>query len=145
MTIRSLQLLSALVVMFISPLGVVRAEEIQLLISKQDCRWLSVHVPADDVAYKPGVDVRGKAVAPADLSSSTRLQLQDQILLDLNIPLGFFLGRTAAGRLADADVNAGQVSLDTSTGQVSYNGQPLSDQGRRGLAAACRAMDKAKR
>lgn len=37
-----------------------------ITISKPDCSRLIQHVPAPDVAYKPGVDVRGRPVVPAD-------------------------------------------------------------------------------
>lgn len=126
-----------------SPL--VLADEIKLKISKKDCQWLTVHVPADDVRYKPGVDVRGKKVVPADLSSSRTLKLQDQVLLSLDIPLQEFIGAAAAGRLATADVNVGQISIDTKTREVFYNGQSISPDGQGELVAACRKMDKAKR
>jgi hypothetical protein len=37
-----------------------------ITISKPDCSRLISHTPAPDVAYKPGVDVRGKPVVSAD-------------------------------------------------------------------------------
>jgi hypothetical protein len=37
-----------------------------ITISKPDCSRLISHAPAPDVAYKPGVDVRGKSVVSAD-------------------------------------------------------------------------------
>src|SRR3546814_1346815 len=36
-----------------------------LTLSAEDCTRLARHYPADDVTYRPGRDVRGKAVAPA--------------------------------------------------------------------------------
>ncbi len=38
--------------------------------SREVCRQLVRHVPAADVAYKPGVDAKGKPIAPADLAQS---------------------------------------------------------------------------
>jgi hypothetical protein len=116
------------------------ANDVKLLISEQDCRWLVIHVADDSISYKPGVDVRGKPVMPADLPDNSKLDLQDQLLLNLDIPLRTFLGRRQAGRLASAEVNVGQVSIDTDSRDVYYNGQPVSDAGRRDLIDACRGM-----
>src|SRR3546814_11559138 len=42
------------------------AGEAYLTLSENDCTRLARHYPAGEVAYRPGRDVRGKAVAPAD-------------------------------------------------------------------------------
>lgn len=39
-----------------------------ITVSPSACQALTAHTAADDVAYKPGVDVAGNDVAPADLS-----------------------------------------------------------------------------
>ncbi|NFV79934.1 hypothetical protein [Magnetospirillum aberrantis] len=46
------------------------AQPLRIVITKTDCSRLIRHVPAPDVAYKPGVDVHGRAVAPADMPGS---------------------------------------------------------------------------
>src|SRR5688572_15205808 len=43
--------------------------ETTITIDPSACREVIRHVPDADVAYKPGVDVHGKKVAPADLSA----------------------------------------------------------------------------
>src|SRR5262245_41340299 len=40
----------------------------QLQVTAADCRRLVQAVPSADVNYRPGVDVYGRAVAPADLA-----------------------------------------------------------------------------
>lgn len=45
-------------------------EPVRIVITKTDCSRLIRHVPAADVAYKPGVDAKGRAVAPADMPGS---------------------------------------------------------------------------
>lgn len=45
-------------------------QPIRIVITKVDCSRLIRHVPAPDVAYQPGLDARGRAVAPADLPGS---------------------------------------------------------------------------
>ncbi|HIC81294.1 MAG TPA: hypothetical protein EYP07_10060, partial [Kiloniellaceae bacterium] len=46
------------------------AEQPYLTITRADCQRLVRHLPAADVAYQPGVDVRGRPVAPADLGAA---------------------------------------------------------------------------
>ena len=42
----------------------VSAEDAILRMTRADCKRLVTHQPAPDVAYRSGVDVRGRAVAP---------------------------------------------------------------------------------
>jgi len=37
----------------------------RVVVETGDCRWLVRHRPAGDVAFAPGVDRRGRPVAPA--------------------------------------------------------------------------------
>lgn len=46
------------------------AQPVRIVITKLDCSRLIRHVPAADVAYKPGVDAKGRVVAPADVPGS---------------------------------------------------------------------------
>ncbi len=46
------------------------AEEVRVTVTRQDCARLIRHTPSADVAYQPGVDVKGREVAPADLPGS---------------------------------------------------------------------------
>lgn len=48
----------------------VAGQPVRIVITKVDCSRLVRHVPAADVAYQPGVDARGRAVAPADMPGS---------------------------------------------------------------------------
>jgi hypothetical protein len=40
------------------------------------------------IKYRPGVDVRGRPIAPADLAGAPRLAIPDRIVIDL--PLNIF-------------------------------------------------------
>ena len=51
------------------------AKGLKKMVSKQDGRWLVQHLPAADVAYTPGVGVRGHPVKPVDLASNRRINL----------------------------------------------------------------------
>jgi hypothetical protein len=53
--------------------------------SSGDCNRFVRHHPSADVEYKPGVDVRGKAVAPADLPGSRRIKLPDSYEFDITL------------------------------------------------------------
>lgn len=46
------------------------AEQVQVTIAKRDCARLVRHSPSADVAYQPGVDAKGRKVAPADVPGS---------------------------------------------------------------------------
>lgn len=61
------------------------AETVKL--STGDCTKLVQHQPADDVTYKPGVDVRGKAVAPADLGGGYNMPIPEEINIQIGIDL----------------------------------------------------------
>jgi len=109
-----------------------------VVVSQADCRLLERHVPAADVAYRPGVDVRGKPVVPADASPQGQVPTPQQVAIDVSLPLRTFAPRQP-GRLGEAEVQVGQVTVDLATNQVAFNGQPLTDPERAQFAAACRA------
>ena len=62
-----------------------QAETVAL--STGDCTKLVEHVPADGVIYKPGVDVRGKAVVPADLGAGSAITMPEEINIQIGIDL----------------------------------------------------------
>lgn len=113
---------------------------ITVQISEQDCRWLTKHVPAADVAYRPGVDVKGRAVVPADLNTYGSIAAPDQVYIGLDVPLRVFLEDGGPRRLREAEVNVGHVVVDLTTNQVFYNGRPLGDPDIAQLAVACRDL-----
>ncbi len=58
-----------------------------ITITKMDCSRLIQHTPAPDVAYKPGVDVRGRPVVSAD-ADPAQAEFAKKILPDvLEIPI----------------------------------------------------------
>ena len=110
-----------------------------LVISASDCRRLmTVHEPAADVAYREGIDVRGKPVVPADLPGTVRIRTPEQIVVDIVIPLDVFLGHHAPPLTEDAGVYAGTVVLEG--GRLFYDGQPLDDPVTAAIAAQCRRV-----
>jgi len=62
-----------------------RADTVTL--STGECAKLVQHVPADDVTYKPGVDVRGKPVVPADLGGGSAITMPEEIHIQIGVDL----------------------------------------------------------
>jgi hypothetical protein len=105
------------------------------VIDTATCRLLERHQPAPDVAYRPGVDVQGNAVAPADLPAERGLNLPQTVAVDIRIPVRKLLGRATPPLTGDADIRVGQVLVGPD-GRVTFNGREIGDGP---VIAACRA------
>ncbi|HYM31101.1 MAG TPA: hypothetical protein VEU47_07380 [Candidatus Cybelea sp.] len=114
------------------------ADRPSAVIDRADCQRLVRHVPDADVNYKPGVDVQGRAVAPADMSGGGNAGVPDKIRIDLQIYLAQAGGNTGPQKLGQSYVNTGTVTVDPKTGAVALNGQPVSDDAAADIAEACR-------
>ncbi len=101
-------------------------------IAERDCRRLERHVPAPDVAYRPGVDVRGRPVVPADLAPPPAI-VPDRLTILLGVDLQRRLGLP---RDLIADLPLGVIEIEN--GQALFNGRPLAADDAAALAAACR-------
>jgi len=115
-------------------------------VSLEDCRRLTRHQARDDVAYKAGVDVRGKAVAPADLPSREALPLgaikvPDEIVIDFGLDLAGRYGFGAAA-LFDATAGIATIEYDLGTGGLTFNGKPLLDEDARAIERACKLREQ---
>ena len=98
------------------------------------CRTLVAHQPSADVAYRPGVDARGRKVAGADLDSSTPPVLAKEFTFDLNVDLA---GRLPAGSpLFQPQLNVGRITV-APDGRIAFNGQPLGSPERVAIAELC--------
>ena len=111
---------------------------ISVAITRADCARLVAHVPDPDVAYRPGVDVHGREVVPADLGGAPRIELPETILIDIEIDLLQRFGIPATPALYDADAEVGEVLYKD--GRFTFNGQPLQDQAQAELAARCQEI-----
>ncbi len=121
------------------------AEEPYLTISERDCRLLTRHLPSADVAYQPGVDVRGKPVAPADLgandpSGAKGVILPQAVVIPIEVDLFDRFGIPAGGVNFEADAFIGEVTVDLGTGEAYFNGQPLQSEAEAELAARCQRI-----
>ena len=75
----------ALAIFLLWPMAAQSAES--AAVSVTDCQRLVRHQPRADVEYKPGVDVHGKAVAPADLGGGYQMKMPETIDIQIGIDL----------------------------------------------------------
>lgn len=110
------------------------SDSVSVAISRSECEYLMRHRPAPDVAYKPGVDVRGKPVVPADRGGLPPLHLPDNYT--------FVVSRTIAGLPGGVEVEMaiGEIEYDIDSGRMTFNGQPLTDPMADELVAHCQAV-----
>ncbi len=116
-------------------------------ISTADCRRLVAHTPSAD--YQPGVDVRGKPVAPADLPGSASIDLPEVIEIPLTVDVAKRLGRGEDGAdvLRSRRGIEGKASLGTLTvkgNDLFWNGRRLQSQDEVLMAEACRSSLRAR-
>jgi hypothetical protein len=113
-------------------------------LSEADCASLARHFPADDVAYRPGRDVRGKPVAPADLGGSPGGQggliLPDAVVIPIEVDLFERYGIPADGTRFKGDLFIGEVVVDVASGRATFNGQALTNDAEAELAARCQRI-----
>ena len=101
-----------------------------IVIGHDDCARLVPHEPAADVAYQPGVDVHGKAVAPADLPGSVEIDLPKTYVFDLTIrPLD-------DEEFEETDLVLGRIEV-AEDGRASFNGKPLQSDSQAELSRRC--------
>jgi hypothetical protein len=122
----------------------VRAQEagqpLRIVITKPDCSRLIRHTPDPGVAYQPGVDARGRAVAPADVPGSGGDALPGLVPEVLEIPLTVkpMQGKAYATHgAADAEALLGTVRYDIARDLFTFNGQPIGSEFQQDLARAC--------
>ena len=118
-----------------------------VLVGREICRRLVAHRPAPDVLYRPGVNLRGRPVAPADIDRPP-LELPAEIGVDILVPwpdsVQPGIARPEARRRPDAppvryrgEVYVGLVTL-APDGSLLFNGRPLSGPEQDHLSYFCR-------
>ena len=86
------------------------------------------------------VDVRGNAVAPADLSDSGQLNLAagHEFWLPIEVPLEVVITIGAGDNLNSIRTsNIGVGAVTVKNGQAYFNGEPLGDAKSHTIAAEC--------
>ena len=92
-----------------------------------ECRLLTDHKAAPDVAYQPGMYVHGKSVVPADINSPMASSLANQTIV---VPLTVDLARRMQNQTVQGlqlDGNLGYLEIHPN-GRVSHNGQDWTSQ-----------------
>jgi hypothetical protein len=107
-----------------------------LQITESDCSQLVTHVASSDVSYRPGVDVNGNAVAPADLNAQPQIAVPDVISIPVTIDLATNLGINTPF-LARPTVGEVQITRD---GRVTFNCQPIGGSAQQELAKRCQQI-----
>ena len=109
----------------------------RVVVSSKACAEVVAHVPDAGVAYTPGVDVNGNAVAPADLPDTTSPIAAENfpIFLTLELRKRFHVPDTA--KLFKSEVMVGLIAVQGN--RVFFNGQLIAPGEATLLAAACRA------
>ena len=113
----------------------------QLYVTRQDCRQLVAHHPDANVEYKPGADVHGKYVAPADLPGQPDFKLPDKVQFDLRLnPLAYApqQGNAPSETFSNTGTPIGHVEVDLLSGQAKLNGFALDGEQTRIVTEACR-------
>ncbi len=128
-------------------------------ISRLDCQRLVRHAIRPDVAYRPGVNVRGEHVVPADVAPRLRPRLPNSIVIDITVDVcqrvdpvtGRKLCRTVVPSVNgpvekqrfEAEAAIGTVTVAGDGRRVYLNGAPLTDARAALVHEACRRrMDR---
>ncbi|WP_374631469.1 hypothetical protein [Ferrovibrio sp.] len=81
------------------------------------------------MTYQPGVDVKGRPVAPADLQNGTSSILSQNFDLELKFTLAELLGPRAGayaqGRAGAAQLTVGRLQFDPATGRLKLGDEPV--------------------
>lgn len=120
-------------------LSFVYGKEFTIQIPTEVCRKIVIeHKPRDDVAYKPGVDVKGNPVVGADLYGTNTIKIPDHIQIPLNLDLIQYFGiMPGLGNNYLDKAEVGNVDLYLRDNTVYYNGQPLQNDVAVAIKRAC--------
>ena len=134
------------------------ASALTLTVSDAACRSVAAHQPSADVEYRPGVDVHGKPVAPADLNGGFAFNPLDELIVDITADMaGRLTGSYPQPQPAGSETRRRQPrpgatqpsppppyagygsvgSIVIEGGRLLFNGRPLQDPFEEELAVLC--------
>jgi len=105
-------------------------------ISRTDCQRLIEHKARSDVAYQPGVDVRGRQVAPAQGPDTADLGALVPEILEFSIALNPLKG--GAAQFGETSLGVGVIQFDMKKRQATLDGVALNRGDTRKLLEECR-------
>ena len=113
-----------------------------ITVKATDCQRLVAHQPTADVAYKPGVDVNGNAVTPADLPGSVTIKTPTEVTFDVTYDLLSNYGVGSDTALAPrGEAVIGTVKYDLLSGALTFDGERLDDAETAALRDLCEAAE----
>ena len=113
-----------------------------ITVKASDCQRLVRHQPSADVAYQPGVDVNGNAVAPADLPGSVTIKTPTDVTFNVTYDLLSNYGVSSDTVLAPrGEAVVGEVKYDLLSGALSFDGDRLDDAETAALRELCKAAE----
>ncbi len=118
------------------PGGVEASPDGRVVISSRICAALGADATVPGAEYEPGIDVNGKAVAPADLPASAPALRLDNFPIEIRKDLAGSFGVPAAGGAYGAKALLGYVTVRGN--EAYFNGRPLAADQRGALIDACR-------
>lgn len=138
--VRAVFIASVALPTFLAPESTARASTI--IVQATDCQRLVRHHPSADVAYKPGVDVYGNPVAPADLPGSVSIKTPTEVTFDVTYDLLSNFGISEDSALVPrGEAAVGTVKYDMLSGALTFNGERLDDAETAALAELCKAAE----
>ena len=99
------------------------------------CRELQRHIPDEGVAFQPGRDVNGRAVAAADLPSQSQFQLRDRFRFPPAVAVIERRGIDERQLGVEGELPLGEVLVEQ--GRVSFNGTVVDGLNRADVVALC--------
>ena len=124
--------------------GAADAQPRDVTVRLADCRVLERHVPSPDVAFRPGVDIHGRAVAPADLGGGAGVAIPPVVRFGLAVDPFVAQGRRSGAPpgFGETALDLGTVEVDTATGRATLDGRPLGPAEREALLEVCRSAPR---
>jgi hypothetical protein len=114
------------------------AQQGPIVVSSSNCEAIAHVNDAPGVAYTPGIDVDGNAIAPADLAGGSTVlnQALASAPIKITVDLQKRFGIPANSRLFQDEAQIGYVTVQD--GKAYLDGQPLNVAEQGLLATACR-------
>lgn len=122
---------------FLLAIGIIYSAGAQTVrVSEADCARFATHIPNSDVAYKPGVDVHGNKVVPADLGGGVTINAPKSFEIPITIDLQKRLGiPVSPSQYQTQNFTVGVVKWED--GRATFNGEPLQSEEAAKLSALC--------
>jgi hypothetical protein len=105
-------------------------------ISARDCQRVVRHQAKPNVAYKPGVDVRGKKANPADLGGGSTFKMPKEFSFNIGVDIAEKYGLD--DKNISADLGVGEVTVRGS--RVFMNGKQMTTHDQANMAEKCQKL-----